>query len=239
MPTLRNAGRRLFASLCDGSSTLNTKPCNFGTTGKFWPSLKLSKTQRNKVKYHQIIRSFGTTGQIKSTNDTQAKPVPVAALEAHGASHQSPHTGEINRLIQRDVRNGLQGMTQNIYEPQQCRSYGGPQFPSRGAQNYYTWNRRTPQGVRICNNCDRRGHTTYNLCMEKPLFTKKQVIYRSFKNFDIDLFISDTRSSSLISDPPNELDDLVARYDSELSGIFNRHVPIKKRTVTIRPAAPW
>ena len=77
------------------------------------------------------------------------------------------------------------------------------------------------------------------LSMEKPLFTKKQIIYRSFKNFDIDLFISDTRSSSLISDPPNELDDLVALYDSELSGIFNKHVPIKKRTVTIRPAAPW
>ena len=75
------------------------------------------------------------------------------------------------------------------------------------------------------------------LSMEKPLFTKKQIIYRSFKNFDIDLFISDTRSSSLISDPPNELDDLVALYDSKLSGIFNRHVPIKKRTVTIRPVA--
>ena len=30
-----------------------------------------------------------------------------------------------------------------------------------------------------------------------------------------------------------------ALYDSELSGVFNRHVPIKKRTVTIRPAAPW
>ena len=173
MPTLRNAGRRLFASLSYGSSTPTTKPCNFGTTRKFWPSLKLGKTQRNNVKYHQIIRSFGTTGQIKSTNDTQAKPVPVAAFDS------------------------------------------------------------------ICNNCDRRGHTAYNLYMEKPLFTKKQVIYRSFKNFDIDLFISDTRSSSLISDPPNELDDLVAFYDSELSGIFNRHVPIKKRTVTIRPAAPW
>ena len=45
--------------------------------------------------------------------------------------------------------------------------------------------------------------------------------------------------SSLISDPPNELDDLVALYDSEPSGVFNRHVSIKKRTVTIRLAAPW
>ena len=47
------------------------------------------------------------------------------------------------------------------------------------------------------------------------------------------------RSSSLISDLLNELDDLVALYDSELSGIFNRPVHIKKRIVTIRPAAPW
>ena len=77
------------------------------------------------------------------------------------------------------------------------------------------------------------------LSMEKPLFTKKPIIYRSYKNFDIDLFISDIRGSSLISDPPNELHDLVTLYDSELSGVFNRHVPIKKRTVTIRPAAPW
>lgn len=68
------------------------------------------------------------------------------------------------------------------------------------------------------------------LSMEKPLFTKKHIIYRSYKNFDIDVFISDR---------PNELDDLVAIYDSKLSRAFNRHVPIKKRTVTIRPAAPW
>lgn len=80
-------------------------------------------------------------GQIKSTNDTQAKPVPVAAFEAQGASHQSLHTGEIKRLIQREVRNALRGMTQNIYEPQQRRSYGGPQFPSNGASNYSPRNR--------------------------------------------------------------------------------------------------
>ena len=58
-------------------------------------------------------------GQIKSTNNTQAKPVPVAAFEAQGASHQSLHTSEIKRLIQPEVRNALQGMTQNIYDNQQ------------------------------------------------------------------------------------------------------------------------
>ena len=85
------------------------------------------------------------------------------------------------------------------------------------------------------------GHFVVNcaLSLEKPSFTRKQIIYRSFKSFDIDLFISDIRGSSLIGDRPNELDDLVALCDSELSGIFNRHVPIKKSTVTIRPAAPW
>ena len=60
--------------------------------------------------------------------------------------------------------------------------------------------------------------------MEKPLFTKKQTIYRNFKNFDIDLFISDIPGSSLIRNPPNELDDLVALYDSELSGVSNRYI---------------
>ena len=58
-------------------------------------------------------------GQIKSTNNTQAKPVPVVAFEAQGASHQSLHTSEIKRLIQPEVRNALQGMTQNIYDNQQ------------------------------------------------------------------------------------------------------------------------
>ena len=77
------------------------------------------------------------------------------------------------------------------------------------------------------------------LSLDKPLFTKKQIIYRSFKNFDIDLFISDIRGSSLISNPPNELDDLVALYDSELSGVFNRHVPIKKRTVYYSPSGTY
>ena len=73
------------------------------------------------------------------------------------------------------------------------------------------------------------------LSLEKPPFTRKQIILV----LRILILIFDIRSSSLLSDPPNELDDLVARYDSELSGIFNRHLPIKKRTVTIRPVAPW
>ena len=36
------------------------------------------------------------------------------------------------------------------------------------------------------------------LSMEKPLFTKKQILYRSYKNFYIDLFMCDTRGSSEI-----------------------------------------
>ena len=85
-----------------------------------------------------------------------------------------------------------------------------------------------------------KDYSTFNLnemtefeCLSEFRFGKRDIL-----NFDIDLFISDTRGSSLISDPPNELNNLVALYDSELSGIFNRHVPIKKRTVTICPAAP-
>ena len=32
---------------------------------------------------------------------------------------------------------------------------------------------------------------------------------------------------------------LVDCYESTLSGLLEKHAPIKKRVVTIRPAAPW
>ena len=52
-------------------------------------------------------------------------------------------------------------------------------------------------------------------------------------------FTDDILDSSLIKNPPEDHDDLVARYDSELSKILDKHAPLKKRIVTIRPSTPW
>ena len=52
-------------------------------------------------------------------------------------------------------------------------------------------------------------------------------------------FIDDILDSSLIRNPPEDLDDLLARCDFELSEILDKHASIKKRIVTIRPSAPW
>ena len=73
-----------------------------------------------------------------------------------------------------------------------------------------------------------------NLCLQrnKLFIVVLRILILIFSSVTLEVLPS-------YGDPPNELDDLVALYDSELSGIFNRHVPIKKRTVTIRPAAPW
>lgn len=68
------------------------------------------------------------------------------------------------------------------------------------------------------------------LFMEKFLFIKKYIIYCSYKNFDIDVFISDWL---------NEFDDLVVIYDFELFRVFNRYVFIKKCIVIICLVVFW
>ena len=52
-------------------------------------------------------------------------------------------------------------------------------------------------------------------------------------------FRNDIAASSLITNPPEDLAELVLHYDSVLSSILDKHAPIRKRVVTVRPAAPW
>ena len=43
----------------------------------------------------------------------------------------------------------------------------------------------------------------------------------------------------LTGDPSSDLDHLVQQYDTLLRSIMDKHAPVKRRVVTIRPAAPW
>ena len=55
----------------------------------------------------------------------------------------------------------------------------------------------------------------------------------------MDLFLNDPQESSLTRNPPDDLDELLVLHESELSEMLHKDAPIKKQTVTIRPAAPW
>ena len=77
-----------------------------------------------------------------------------------------------------------------------------------------------------------------NLNIEKPSFPKKYIYFRALKTINMDLFLNDLQESCLLRNPPDDLDELVALYDSDLAEILNKHAPLKKRSVTTQPAAP-
>jgi len=53
------------------------------------------------------------------------------------------------------------------------------------------------------------------------------------------MFCDELPNSSLLLHPPDDLHQLVAFYNSALVSILNKHAPVKRRVITIRPAAPW
>ena len=52
-------------------------------------------------------------------------------------------------------------------------------------------------------------------------------------------FRQDVAMSPLLSESSNDLLTLLHLYNSEFSGVLDKHVPLISRMVTIRPAAPW
>ena len=77
-----------------------------------------------------------------------------------------------------------------------------------------------------------------NLRVQKPHFTKKKVYYRKLRSLDIESFCEDILTSPLLQDQAVELNALVDQYDNVLRSL-NLYAPLKRRTVTLRPRAPW
>ena len=56
---------------------------------------------------------------------------------------------------------------------------------------------------------------------------------------DTKMFCDELANSSLLLHPQDDLHQLVALYSSALVSTLNKHAPIKRRVITVRPAAPW
>ena len=74
---------------------------------------------------------------------------------------------------------------------------------------------------------------------KKPHFTKKKVYYSKLRSLDIESFCEDILTSPLLQDEAVELNALVDQYDNVLRYLLDLHAPLKRRTVTLRPSAPW
>ena len=75
----------------------------------------------------------------------------------------------------------------------------------------------------------------------KPPFEKKEITYRKLRSIDRLALHDDILKSRLMTTDRLSLSasELVVLYNSELSTILERLAPLKKRIVTLRPAAPW
>ena len=62
--------------------------------------------------------------------------------------------------------------------------------------------------------------------------------YRKLRSLDIESFCEDILTSPLLQDQAVELNALVDQYDNVLRSL-NLYAPLKRRTVTLRPRAPW
>ena len=77
------------------------------------------------------------------------------------------------------------------------------------------------------------------LPVNKPLLQSKKISYRKLRTIDADSLRQDIKDSTLYKSPTTELSDLCAQYDSVLSSILNKHAPLRTRSISLRPRAPW
>ena len=76
--------------------------------------------------------------------------------------------------------------------------------------------------------------------LKRPLLEQKDITYRKLRSVDTKLLQTDIMSSTLLSDYRDmEVTPLVENFESTLTSLLDTHAPTKKRTIILRPHAPW
>ena len=52
-------------------------------------------------------------------------------------------------------------------------------------------------------------------------------------------FNDDLKQSNLLSTSTLDLTGLIEKYENTLTETLERHAPLKRRVITLRPSAPW
>jgi len=75
--------------------------------------------------------------------------------------------------------------------------------------------------------------------LSRPKRPLKYVTCRNIKGIDPEKFRDDLLSSTLITDPPKNVDNLVNLYNKTLSNLIDKHAPLKEKLVVDRPCSAW
>lgn len=73
----------------------------------------------------------------------------------------------------------------------------------------------------------------------RPKPVKQVVNYRDLKKINLDLFKHDIETSMLSINPADDLSQSVKQYEHVLRDLLDRHAPLKSKSITLRPHAPW
>jgi len=79
------------------------------------------------------------------------------------------------------------------------------------------------------------------LPLHKPQKIKKEISYRKHRSINKQSFQSDLKSTDFVKNSQqfDSVDSCVASYNKSIEQLLEKHAPIKKRTITLRPESPW
>ena len=84
-------------------------------------------------------------------------------------------------------------------------------------------------------------HFAVNCVLSVPFIDakKKEISYRKTKNIDIGQFKKDMAELSVVKNPPDDLDNLVNDYNTQLRELLNDHAPVITKRISSKTANPW
>ena len=78
-----------------------------------------------------------------------------------------------------------------------------------------------------------------NLQVTKPKQNRKTKSVRKIKAIDIEKFCSDLQNTSVITSPPENLNDLVNDLHKSLTSLLDNHAPLRSCSIPNRTPVPW
>ena len=82
----------------------------------------------------------------------------------------------------------------------------------------------------------------FDLQLRKLTPERQTITYRNYKKIDTASFLRDVNAKFHNVQPPSSIDEyesLIDSYDSIMSGLIDKHAPLKTKSINLRPKAPW
>ena len=77
------------------------------------------------------------------------------------------------------------------------------------------------------------------LVLAKPRPVRKEILYCKYASIDMKQFTRDLIDSPLVTSPTDDIDSFWELCMSQLLTIIDKHAPVIRRTINVRPRQPW